>query len=100
MGGGADRDYTPPVGRLDDIAARNKNPKWFKGQIAFGVRSVFLLVILGLLLFTNWALAPEDDRPGITVVPGPVAKDPAVRDVKLWTPPRARGSAAPQPERP
>jgi len=81
------------VGRLDDIATRNRNPKWFKGQVAFGLRSVFLLVILGLLLFTNWALAPEDDRPGINVVPGPVAKDPAVRDVKLWSP-RARGSAA------
>ncbi|MBA3397918.1 MAG: hypothetical protein H0T89_35165 [Deltaproteobacteria bacterium] len=73
------------MGRLEDIAARNRDPRWFKGQVAFGLRSLFLLVVLGLLLFTSWALSPPDDRPGINVT---LPKDPAVRDVKLWTAPR------------
>ncbi len=88
------------MGRLEDIAARNRDPKWFKGQLAFGLRSIFLLVIVGALLFTRWALAPADDRPGINIV---VPKDPAVRDVKLWSAPRrpaGSGAAGQPPERP
>lgn len=72
------------MGRLDNIAARNQRPWRLKGTVAFGLRSIFLLVILGGLIFTDCAKAPDDDRPGIHVMP---AKDPAVRDVKLWSPP-------------
>lgn len=80
------------MGRLDNIVQRNKHPWRLRGTLSFGLRSVFLLVILGLLIFTDWALSPDDDRPGINVVP---EKDPAVRDVKLWKPPAQRGSNAP-----
>jgi hypothetical protein len=59
------------MGRLENIAERNKKPAWWKGQISFGLRSLFLLVILGLLIFTDWALSPEDDRPGINIIPPP-----------------------------
>jgi hypothetical protein len=74
------------VSRLEAIANRNKHPWKLKGMLSFGLRSLFLLVILGLLIFTNWAISPEDKRPGINVVPAP-SKDRAVRDVKLWSPP-------------
>lgn len=63
------------MGRLENIAERNKKPAWWKGQIAFGLRSIFLLVILGLLIFTNWAVSPKDDRPGINIIPPPPAPD-------------------------
>lgn len=75
------------MGRLENIAQRNKYPWKLRGVLSFGFRSVFLLVILGLLIFTDWALSPADHRPGINIVP---AKDPAVRDVKLWTPPPSK----------
>jgi hypothetical protein len=73
------------VGRLENIAERNKHPWKLKGTLSFGIRSVFLLVILGMLIFTDCGRAPKDDRPGINVVP---AKQPGVNDVKLWTPPK------------
>ena len=72
------------MGRLDNIVQRNKHPWKLRGVLSFGARSVFLIVILGLLIFTDWALSPPDNRPGINIVP---PKDPAVRDVKLWSPP-------------
>ena len=87
------------MGRLENIASRNKHPWRLKGTFSFGLRSLFLLVILGLLIFTNWATSPEDKRPGINVVPAPSKDasepqgepvplgDKAVRDVKLWSPP-------------
>lgn len=69
------------MGRLENIAQRNKQPFRLQGSRAMLVRGVFLLVILGAFLFTRWASPPPDNRPGINVVP---AKDPAVRDVKLY----------------
>jgi hypothetical protein len=72
------------VGRLENIAQRNKHPWKLKGTLAFGVRSVFLLVIIGMMIFSDCGRAPEDHRPGINVVP---ARDPGVRDVKLWKQP-------------
>jgi hypothetical protein len=69
------------VGRLEDIKERNKQPFRLKGSRAMVIRGVFLLLILGLFLFSNWGKQPEDNRPGINVVP---AKDPAVRGVKLY----------------
>ena len=75
---------TQVVGRLDNIVQRNKHPWKLKNTLSFGLRSVFLLVILGMLIFTDCARQPEDKRPGINVVP---ERDPAVRDIKLWKPP-------------
>jgi len=69
------------VGRLDNIAQRNKHPFKLVGSRGMVIRSLFLLLILALFLFTDWATQPEDHRPGINVVP---AKDPAVRGVKLY----------------
>jgi hypothetical protein len=72
------------VGRLDEIVARNKQPFRLKGTRSLLVRGLFLLLILGLFLFTSWGTPPPDTRPGINVV---VPKDPAVRDVKLYRAP-------------
>lgn len=61
------------MGRLEDIAARNQGSSRgsLKKNFSFGLRSLFLLVILGLLIFTKWAMPPKDTRPGVNVVPGP-----------------------------
>ncbi len=59
------------MSRLEEIAKRNAGAsRWsLKQNFAFGLRSLFLLVILGLLLFTSWALPPKDMRPGVNIVP-------------------------------
>ena len=54
-----------------------------KDMFHFGVRSIFLLVILGMLIFTRWAIPPKDDRPGINVIP-PATN---VHGVMLWKAP-------------
>ena len=74
------------MSRLAAIANRNKHPWKLKGMLAFGLRSLFLLVILGLLVFTRWAIPPKDDRPGVNVIPSP-PKEHAVHGVKLWKAP-------------
>jgi hypothetical protein len=58
------------VSRLEDIAKRNEGAARFslKSNFAFGLRSIFLLVILAGLIFTKWALPPKDTRPGINIV--------------------------------
>ncbi len=89
------------MGRLENIASRNRHPWKLRGMLSFGLRSLFLLVILGLLVFTKWGLPPKDERPGINVVPAPAprpapADDHAIHGVKLWKPP-AKGSAAQRP---
>jgi hypothetical protein len=83
------------VGRLEDIVARNKNPKGRRMTWSFGVRSLLLLVILAILIFSNLAEPPADNRPGINIVP---PKDPAVRDVKLWSPPKQKPKPEPKSE--
>lgn len=75
------------MGRLENIAQRNKQPFRLKGSRSMLVRGIFLLLILALFLFTRWATPPEDKRPGINVVPTP-SKDRAVHDVKLWKAPK------------
>jgi hypothetical protein len=73
------------VNRLDAIIERNQKParKSLRSNFAFGVRSIFLLIILAMLFFTKWAIPPKDDRPGINVVP-PATN---VHGVKLWKAP-------------
>ena len=73
------------MGRLEDIALRNKQPFRLKGSRSMLIRGVFLLLILALFLFSSWATPPEDTRPGINVVP---SKDRAVHDVKLRPAPK------------
>jgi hypothetical protein len=85
---GFDQAISPGVGRLDDIANRNKRPWKLKNVLSFGLRSLFLLIILALLIFTKWAIPPKDDRPGINVIPPPPPKEKRIDGVKLWTPPK------------
>lgn len=49
------------MGRLEDIIERNRKPPRRRERFELGLRSLFLLVILGLLLFTDWALSPDTD---------------------------------------
>lgn len=65
--------YGHGVGRLDDIAKRNVHPWRMKNMLSFGIRSLFLLLILALLIFTSWAKSPPDDRPGVNVIAPPTA---------------------------
>jgi hypothetical protein len=62
------------VGRLEDIIARNRRPHGLR--VSFGLlwRGLFLLFILALLLFTDWAL-PEEARQ----VPAARPPDPGER---------------------
>jgi hypothetical protein len=76
------------VSRLDEIAKRNQHPWKLKGMLSFGLRSLFLLLILALLIFTTWAIPPKDDRPGVNVIPSPPPKEKRVDGVKLWSPPK------------
>lgn len=48
------------MGRLEDIVERNRKRPRRRERFELGLRSIFLLVILGLLLFTDWALSPVD----------------------------------------
>ena len=74
------------MGRLDNIAQRNKHPFRLKGSRAMIIRGLFLVLILALFLFTSWAKPPPDNRPGINVVPAKPEK--AVHGVKLWKAPK------------
>jgi hypothetical protein len=52
------------VGRLDNIIARNRRPHGLRATWGFLWRGLFLLLILVLLIFTNWALSPDDGGDG------------------------------------
>jgi hypothetical protein len=82
------------VGRLDSIIERNRNPKWFRGKLSFGLRSLFLLVIIIALLFTDWALAPEDHRDlAPKIVPAGTPRVDGVQLRRAPTPPRSNEPA-------
>jgi len=83
------------VGRLENITQRNRHPWKLKG-IRGIVVPVFVLVILVMMMFTDWGSPPPDTRPGINIVP---AKDGAVRGVKLYRAP-SQPRPADQVERP
>jgi hypothetical protein len=58
------------VGRLENIIARNRRPNGLRATFGMVWRGLFLLLILGLLIFTDWALtdggseAPAVRQPG------------------------------------
>jgi hypothetical protein len=85
------------VSRLEDIAKRNRGAaRWsLRSNFAFGLRSIFLLVILAGLIFTKWALPPKDTRPGINIV-DPKARPPSPDGIYLIR----RPSAPPGPPAP
>jgi hypothetical protein len=66
------------VGRLEDIVDRNKHP-YRKRSISYEVPAILLLIVLGLLVFTNLAAPPVPKQP---------TKDKAVRDVPLMRAPK------------
>ena len=76
------------MGRLEDIIARNRRPTGLRASIGFVWRGLFLLFILGALIFTDWALtdeardppAPQPVAPGARRLDGvPVLRSPARR---------------------
>jgi len=60
------------VGRLENIIARNHRPNGLRATWPFVWRGLFLLFILGALIFTDWALT-DDDQPDDR---GPAARPP------------------------
>jgi hypothetical protein len=67
------------VGRLEDIAERNRHP-YRKRGFAVEVPAILLLIILGLLAFTNMAAPPQPPPPE------PSAKERKLHDVPLLRP--------------
>ena len=79
------------MGRLEDIVERNKNPKRFGERITVGIGfGVFLLIILGLMVFTDLGKRPAEAPPA-------ASRDHHVDDIRLGTPGKRSGSAAPAP---
>ena len=76
------------MGKLEDIIARNKNPKRFGERMTVGIGlGVFILFILIAMVCTDLGKRP-DEAPRIDPT------DKRVDDIRLGTPrPRATGSA-------
>jgi hypothetical protein len=55
------------VGRLEDIVERNRNPTANRERLAVSIGfGVFLLIILGMLVFTNLGKRPTPAAPAAT----------------------------------
>ncbi len=68
------------MGRLEDIAERNRNPKGHRERMVWGLlMGVFILVILVLMVCTDLGKRPEPK-------PAPPSKDHHVDDVPLKAP--------------
>lgn len=78
------------MGKLDDIIARNRNPKRFGERMTVGIGlGVFVLFILIAMVCTDLGKRPEANEP-----PRIDPADKRVDDIRLGTPrPRATGSA-------
>lgn len=51
------------MGRLEEIVARNKRPHGVRATVGMLWRGMFILLILGLMIFTDWALTDDPDVP-------------------------------------
>ena len=52
------------MGKLEDIIARNKNPKRFGERMTVGIGlGVFILIVLGLMVCTDLGKHPDADAP-------------------------------------
>lgn len=88
------------MGRLENIIARNRRPVGMRATVGMMWRGAFILFILGLLLFTDWALTDEEPAPAAPPAAAPPARprDPGPRDpaerridgVPLLRPPAAK----------
>lgn len=68
------------MGRLEDIAERNRNPKGHRERMVWGmVIGLFIVFILILMVFTNLGKRPDPKR-------SPPSKDHHVDDVPLKAP--------------
>ena len=77
------------MGKLEDIIARNKDPKRFGERMTVGIGlGVFVLFILIMMVCTNWGRRPEADGP-----PRIDPTDKRVDDVRIGTPRPRSGSA-------
>ena len=77
------------MGKLEDIVARNKNPKRFGERMTVGIGlGVFVLFILIMMVCTQWGRRPEADAP-----PRIDPTDKRVDDVRLGAPRPRPGSA-------
>jgi hypothetical protein len=77
------------VGRLEDIITRNRRPHGgFRATFEMAWRGLVILVILGLLIFTDWALT---DGGG-----GPAARPPDPAERRLDDVPVLRQAPRPR----
>jgi hypothetical protein len=74
-----DVKLSPPEDRLANIIDRNRNPKTRQGFVAGVGIALFLLFILGLMVFTDLGLRKEQPKPA----PIDRSGDKRVNDVKL-----------------
>ncbi len=73
------------MGRLENIIHRNRHPKGNRERMVWGiVFGTFVLIILGLMVFTDLGERPADDPPQ----PSIGSQDQRVDDVKLRAPRR------------
>lgn len=72
------------MGRLENIIARNRNPSGRRDRYALGLLGVVLVIVLGLLVFTGFALPPGTPDP--VTDPPPPTPDERVRGIKLYKP--------------
>jgi hypothetical protein len=78
------------VGRLENIIARNRRPHGFRATVGMVWRGVLLLLLLGALIFTDWALTGDAGEPSS-------ARPPAPGERRLDGVPVLRPSAPPRP---
>jgi hypothetical protein len=73
----------PPMGRLENIIHRNRYPKGNRERMVWGIIfGAFVLIILGLMVFTDLGERPAEDPPP----PSIGSQDHRVDDVKLRKP--------------
>ena len=69
------------MGKLDDIIARNKNPKRFGERMTVGIGlGVFVLFILFMMVCTDLGKRPEENGPPKTTID---PTDKRVDDIRL-----------------
>ena len=75
------------VGRLENIAARNRSRPFHRDRIAVGITSLVLLVVVGLLAFTAMQSDPAPAPTPPVAAPASTPADHRVRDIKLYKAP-------------
>lgn len=84
------------MGRLENIIARNQRPVGFRATAGMMWRGLVILLILGLLLFTDWALTDEPPPPSPAGTTAPAERPPEPAGRRLDGVPLLR---APPPKR-